>query len=181
MLALTTLLLLATNAWAFGRHGPALGSAHAPVRMSLLGECSVIYFFYVGEGDGRHIEAYALNPDGKNKMLFVGSILPEGGPPHIESVLLRNVDADSDMEILILSRWEIRHSGMGTTGDYYRTYVFDQNLKHSLKEPRELKRLPEVEKTIGEGFDGVSEGQSVNFPVKSADAIDQVLEARSGQ
>ncbi len=114
-------------------------------------------------------------------MLFVGSILPEGGPPHIESVLLRNVDADSDMEILVLSRWEIRHSGMGTVGEYYRTYVFDQSLKHSLQAPRELERLPDIERIIGEGFDGVSEGKSVNFPVKSADAIDQVLKARSSQ
>lgn len=148
-----------------------MGPAHDPIRMNLLGACSLVSFNFFGLGEERLIEVTSVPMSG-GVPVFIGEILPEGGAPAIVGALALNVDEDPERELLVLVSWDIRHAGLATKGKYFRTYVFDQARK---AKGDGLVRLASIEKRIGEGFSGVQEGQPVTFEVTSLDAVQRVL------
>lgn len=164
--------IVATSSWAQKHLETAIESAHTTVRFSLFGECSDIHFLYVGESEDKHVEIYFTNARNE-RLMFIGTILPEGGLPVVESVLFRNADADLDREMFVLTKWRISHPGLDTSGNLYRTYVFDQEIA---PESGGLKRLTDIEKRLGEGFDGIRNGHEVEFSVKTAKDVARVLE-----
>lgn len=153
---------------------PEITSATPSLSINFPTTGSFIHFFNIGNGESKGIEVHIYSPskDGY-KDVYVGNIGQEGGPPIIESVFLANADADPDKELFVLVRWEIRHPGIDTLGNYYEARIYDNKPSH---QGNGLRRLTSLEERIGTGLDGVQEGRKVSFPYKDAASIRKLLQ-----
>lgn len=146
--------------------------ASDPVKIDFPVKNSILQFIYVNKIDGdSSIDIYAISQNGKLLSSdYVGTIEPEGGPPNIESVFLEDADADGVKDLIILSRWEISHQGLGTYGNYFRVLIYGN--KDSVNRGGDgFIRLSAVEKKIGSGLEGFREGKPVHFLYKDAPSI----------
>lgn len=171
---LTMLLLIAWTTLTLAQDAaPQTSVASPPVKADFPRDGSCIQFFNVGDDDEKHIEIYALSPVNKGyENLYVGRLDQEGGPPSVESVFLYNVDSDPQKELFILGRWEIRHPGLGTHGNYYETLIYDDSRN---ADGVGFKRLSSVEQKIKPGLDGTQEGKKISYPYKDASSIRNLL------
>jgi hypothetical protein len=69
---------------------------------------------YVYTGAGR---------PGAWRRIFIGSILPEGNDPEIESVFFANADRDSKKELSVLVKWEQNHADF--SGTLWGAFFYD--------------------------------------------------------
>lgn len=158
--------------------GTAIEIAADPLKIDFPRHGSIIQFFYVkSDADGNAgIDVYVISPkDDSLTTSYIGEIGPEGGPPYIESVFLQDVNGDGSKELLLLARWEIRHPGIGTSGNYYQTYVYTDAPS---ADGSGFTRLSDIEKKIGSGLDGTLEGKRVKFPYKDAHNIRALLDRK---
>lgn len=168
------LLLIAWIAPALAEDAtPKTSVAAAPVKVDFPRAGSFIQFFNVGSGDESHIEIYALSHNvGGYENLYIGRLDQEGGPPIIESVFLDNADSDPQKELFVLGRWEIRHPGLNTAGNYYQVQIYDDNPN---QDGTRFRRLIPLEKKIEPGLDGTREGEKVVYRYKDAASIRKLL------
>lgn len=133
---------------------------------------SLIQFFYVGFDDEKEIEIYITTRCGTDiSTEYVGRVGAEGGSPYIESVFTDNADDDPQEELFIIARWETRHRGLGTEGNYYKTYIYDD----SGNRENGFNRVTATEEAIGSGLDGQQEGVAVSYNYKNASSIRKLL------
>ncbi|MFC3551850.1 hypothetical protein ACFOLC_12635 [Lysobacter cavernae] len=152
--------------------------ASDPVRINFPITGSILQFLYVRRNADTDpsIDVYSISPKGNALTAeYVAEIGPQGGPPNIQSVFLKDVDKNGSQELLLLVSWEIRHPGLSTSGNYYRTYVY---ANRPAAEGRGFLRLTDIEKKIGSGLDGTLEGKKVTFPYKDARSIRTLLDQK---
>ncbi|MEZ0470347.1 hypothetical protein [Luteimonas salinilitoris] len=174
VLALLLTLVGITNA-DDNRENSATSIASPTLRVDFPSLNSLIQFFYVERIDrDPSIEMYLTSQaDATPRSYYLGKIEPEGGPPNIESVFTMDVDRDGRKELLVLARLEVRHSGLQTSGNYFRTYVYKANASST-----DFSRLKDVEEKIGEGLDGTREGEKVHYRYRDAASIRKLLSRR---
>lgn len=164
-------LLLTTTATQAPRAiaAPRLVNAAEPLKLDFPFPSSIVQFFYTDNpGDDKEIEIYVITSrEAKLRNEFVGRIEVQGGPPYIESVFLENGDDDPEKELFILVRWEIRHPGLNTAGNFYKTYIYDRNKRAK----NGFSRVTATEQKIGSGLDGQREGKPVSYRFKSVNSI----------
>lgn len=149
------------------------GLATKPLKIDFYRKDSIVLFMDRGVEDDIVIDGYLLIPDANTYQTIKLETFPhEGGRPIIESVFTENTDEDKDKELIVLVRWEINHAGIGTDGNYYKAYVFDNSV---INDDSKFNRLDKTEKIIGEGIDGTREGKRVTFKHKTAEAIRKFL------
>lgn len=152
--------------------------ASDPVRISFPRAGSILQFLYKKQNADTdpNIDVYSISPkEGTLTAQYVGEIEPEGGPPNIRSAFLKNVDGNGSQELLLLVSWEIRHPAIGTSGNYYYTYVYANKPN---AEGHGFLRLTDIEEKIGSGLDGTLEGKKVTFPYKDARSIRALLDKK---
>lgn len=133
---------------------------------------SLIQFFYVGLDDEKDIEVYVtIRCSTGISTEYVGRIGAEGGSPYIESVFMDNADDDPQKELFIIARWETRHRGLGTEGNYYKTYIYDDSINREIG----FNRVTAMEEVIGSGLDGQQAGETVSYNYKNASSIRKLL------
>lgn len=183
----TSLFLLLVATAFFFRNGLAQEFERAtkiasdPVRINFPSTGSILQFLYVNQDADAdpNIDVYSISPKGNTLASeYVGEIGPEGAPPVIQAAFLKDVDGNGSQELLLLASWEIRHPGLGTSGNYYRTYVYANK---PAAEGRGFLRLTDIEERIGSGLDGTLEGKKVTFPYKDARSIRALLDKKQGR
>ncbi|MFA5489343.1 MAG: hypothetical protein WC284_09005 [Candidimonas sp.] len=125
---------------------PLVSFSTAPVQVAFPVKNSILTFFDAWKDKKKHIEIHVLKPR-KNEYdtAYIGTIEHNGSAPAIESVLLYNVDADQDEELLVLVRWDTLDPAKKKHDAVYKTYVFDHQPANNGKG---LLRLVDVEAKI---------------------------------
>lgn len=167
------LVLLTASDECFAQSTDSLTStASDPIRINFPVKDSILQFIYVNRSDGDpSIDIYSISSKGRSLTAnYIGNIGPEGGPPNVGSVFLEDADKDGVQDLIVLARWEINHSGLGTSGNYFRTFIYASR-ESSDKDNYEFVRLSSVEDQLGSGLDGFREGKRVRFRYKDAASV----------
>ncbi|WP_218511032.1 hypothetical protein [Variovorax sp. dw_308] len=164
-------LLYLVSASAFAKEAKIDGS----FKIDFISKNAIVTFFERDEEGGSVVDAFLLLPNlDKNSYssIRLATIPHEGAPPVIETVFAEDVDKDGKSDLVVLVKWRISHPGIGTDGDYYKSYVFSGNASRLAFE---VPRLVTIEEKIGSGLDGTKEGVRSVFKYKDAGSIRRLL------
>ena len=150
---------------------------HGIFKIRFLNTKPIIFFYEHPEkakSSDKVVTGILLIPVKNNtyKKVKIFTFPQEGGMPVIASVFIANADSDKPKELIILCKWEMNHRALGTRGTYFTTYVFDNKVKNS-----KLVRLEKMTNKIGQGLDGIQNGEEVTFRIKNAKKIKQRLKS----
>ncbi|MGT2452702.1 hypothetical protein ACU4GI_05080 [Cupriavidus basilensis] len=85
----------------------------------------------------------------------------EVAAPQVDSLFFGRIKWRVNLFVIV--RWELRHSGLGTHGDLYRIYTYERDPSGSLSENKSI-----VENSEMTGVDGYAEHQVSTFRLKTA-------------
>ncbi|MHA7683305.1 peptidase associated/transthyretin-like domain-containing protein [Cupriavidus sp. PET2-C1] len=85
----------------------------------------------------------------------------EGAAPQVDSLFFGRIKGRVNLFVIV--RWELRHSGMGTYGDLYQVYSYESDSSGSLSENKSI-----VENSEMTGVEGYVEHQVSTFRLKTA-------------
>ncbi|MGO4815575.1 hypothetical protein AB4156_39350 [Cupriavidus sp. 2MCAB6] len=74
------------------------------------------------------------------------------------------------VNLFVIVRWELRHSGLGTYGDLYQVYAYESGKDGSLIENKNITKNSEMA-----GVDGYVENQVSTFRLKKASDVKDFL------
>jgi hypothetical protein len=94
----------------------------------------------------------------------------EGGEPTIVDVFGGGAARDGREKLFVICAWDQVHAGLGTRGTYYKIYVYGGKEKTVNGTSRAILDVA-LMKDVGEGFDGVQEGEPVQFAYKDRQSI----------
>jgi len=94
----------------------------------------------------------------------------EGGQPTIADIFTCATQGTESARIVVICTWNQLHSGLDTRGVYYKPYVYRQAEGSQGKWTR-LALDTVLMNALGEGFDGVQEGENVRFEYKDRKSI----------
>ena len=167
ILLLAALLTVAASAWTTEI------LANRPIKTNFYKKNSIVLFVNQGGELDSTVDTYLLISNSNSyEPIKLTTIPHEGGAPIIESVFTDDADRNGKLDLIILAKWRVNHTGAGTDGYYYQAYVFDGNASGN---PLKFPRLEGVESKIGSGLDGIREGERVVFKYKNAEAIRKLL------
>ena len=142
------------------------------VKVDFKAEGSILQFFRTGE-ERDSVEAHLLIPEGPGyRACYVATLHPEGGPPNVESAFRVQPQGEDREGLAVLVRYEVFHPALETEGDLYQTLIFADTSCNG----QGLERLSDLEAKVPMGFVGWREGQEVDHPYTSAEAIRKVIE-----
>ncbi|NUA32191.1 hypothetical protein [Cupriavidus basilensis] len=92
----------------------------------------------------------------------------EGAKPQVDSVFFAKMRGVVNLFVIV--RWELRHSGLGTYGDLYQVYAYESDQDGSLIENKNITENSEMT-----GVDGYVENQVSTFRLKKASDVKDYL------
>jgi len=95
----------------------------------------------------------------------------EGSSPNVQSLFFEMIKGKENL--LLIVRWEVNHRGIGTYGDFYKIYAYENDGAGWLKTNKEVGDMKSLR-----GIDGYQDGQSSNFDLKDAAAVRKYLRDR---
>ena len=124
------------------------------------------------------IAVVALTSGGNTVLLAV--LEHGGGTAEIADLASVDIDCDTHNELIVISRRYVNHRGLGTIGDWYMPYVFDDETVRDDKACEKAIPITDLMKRTGEGMKGMLEGEPVNYPFTTVGAVVDTLMADSG-
>jgi hypothetical protein len=116
----------------------------------------------------RGIAGVLLTED--NKKILLSLYENNGGMPTIADVFNYKVSGSDNENLFIICSWEQNHSGLGISGVYYEIFIYSGNTASEKGYVIALLNKS-LMKEIGQGFDGVQEGETVEFKYKDRKSI----------
>ncbi len=116
------------------------------------------------------LQVILLSPD-KNSLyqkIKIDTFNFEGSPAKVKEIFFTNVDKDPNKELIILTTWDVKHSGLGINAVEYQVSIYDNKLN---PENNQVQPLDKLMAKFGLGMDGVTEEGTESYEWKDKAAI----------
>lgn len=130
------------------------------------GDATVQLAYELGANEEFQLTICFALPQVGGAFAYAGPIGSQGGQhPVVTETFVANADADSAQELVVLVAWKTENA-LGTSGTMFEPYVFD-----APDDAGVMGRIELQDPALSFGFDGVREGEQVNYPFKDVQAF----------
>ncbi|WP_144410031.1 hypothetical protein [Cupriavidus basilensis] len=159
------IFLFASLANAEGRHVPCpvVSPVQGVFSASQIKKGSIVS---VEDGDERYPLSLVMydREEGVCHRKVIAKYSVEGAKPQVDSVFFAKMAGVVNLFVIV--RWELRHSGLGTYGNLYQVYAYENNGGDYLIENKDVTENSEMT-----GVDGYVEHQVSIFRLKTANDV----------
>lgn len=138
--------------------------ASRPMAVPAPGGEQEIQLAYVLNENDEFLLTACLHPSGGGSTSAVASAGPigsQGGQhPVVHSVFLADADTDDSEELVLLVGWQIE-TALGTSGTMFEPHIYDLPGADGA-----MDRITLQDEALSSGFEGVREGEQVEYPFK---------------